>query len=214
MHFHLFLVSGKIVCSASSWTGDSSMECEKYSCRCHKNIHNNHNNSNIQVFYVCSSDFSSLLCMCVRFSVFHSMCFGMFHIFHVRTRWSEHSGCIVISLSRHATHNTISIYLFMSSFFVYHYQINIEIFHISSYQVAIFHLSWAPLLARLISGCKAQHHFIFVLIKISSYLCDECWIDTKDTIGCYSQTIATYPIRLNLNTLANPIGTHCEWGKW
>lgn len=65
MHFHLFLVSGKIVCSDSSWTGDSSMECEKYSCRCHKNIHNNHNNSNIQVFYVCSSDFSSLLCMCV-----------------------------------------------------------------------------------------------------------------------------------------------------
>lgn len=162
MHFHLFLVSGKIVCSASSWTGDSSMECEKYSCWCHKNIHNNHNNSNIQVFYVCSSDFSSLLCMCVRFSVFHSVCFGMFHIFHVRTRWSEHSVCIVISLSRHATHNTISIYLFMSSFFVYHYQINIEIFHISLYQVAIFHLSWAPLLARLISGCKAQHHSIFV----------------------------------------------------
>lgn len=100
--------------------------------------------------------------MCVHCSVFSFVCFGMFHIFHARTRWSGHSGYIVISLSRHATHNTISIYLFMSSLFVFHYQINIEIFHISLYQVAIFHHSWAPLLVRLISGCKTVCYFIFV----------------------------------------------------
>lgn len=89
----------------------STKECAKYSCRCHKNIHNNHNNSNIQVFYVGSSD-------CSTFHSCHSIRYPLssYSLSIVRRTTKVSKPCIYIGKSlthihTRGSHHIISVHL-------------------------------------------------------------------------------------------------------